>query len=42
MKMKGDIEKARENSRLIKLIENYHENKINGFFEQLESYLHKK
>lgn len=32
MKMKGDVEKARENNRLIRMIQGYHENKINGFF----------
>lgn len=32
MKMKGDVEKAQENNRLIRLIQDYHENKINGFF----------
>lgn len=32
MKLREDIEKAKENNRLIGLIENYHQNKINAFF----------
>lgn len=33
MKLREDIEKARENNRLIKLIEDSHEQKINRFFD---------
>ena len=42
MKLREDIEKTKENNALIKLIEDYHETKINGFFQQLEKYLHKE
>jgi hypothetical protein len=39
-KLKSDIERARENNRLILLIEDYHQHKINGFFDQLEQHLY--
>ncbi len=42
MKLREDIEKAKENNRLIGLIEDYHQNKINAFFSQLESCLRQR
>ena len=40
IKLKQDIQKAQHNNKLIRLIEDFHENKINSFFDQLEKHLH--
>ena len=42
MRLQSDIERAKENNRLIGLIENYHQEKINSFCDQYEEHLKPK
>lgn len=41
IRLQSDIEKAKQNNKLIEVIEDYHQNKINGFFDHLENYLNR-